>query len=84
MKRGNDPVMFFQKLAVFEDQYDGIRNIYESDLIAIVLDTATDDYQAVITGRQSLNGENLTLNDLEVIMNQHHRKMKAKKSCEEG
>jgi Zinc knuckle len=36
------------------------------------LDVAPDNYQAVLTGQQSLKGDDLTLFDLERIMNQHY------------
>jgi hypothetical protein len=68
-----------QQSAAIEDQYDGIGNIYESELIVIVLDVATDKYQAVLTAKQSSKGENLTLNDLETIMNQNYKELNYKK-----
>jgi hypothetical protein len=72
MKKGSDPAVLFETLASIEDQYDGVGMIDESDLIAIVLDVATDDYQAVLTAEQSSKGDDLTLNDLEMVMNQHY------------
>jgi hypothetical protein len=72
MKKGSDPAVLFATLAAIEDQYDGVGMIDESDRIAIVLDVATDDYQAVLTALQSSKGEHLTLNDLEMVVNQHY------------
>jgi Zinc knuckle len=53
--------------------------IDKSDLIAIVLDVATDDYQAVLTVEQSSKGEDLTLNDLDMVMNQHYCNLNCRK-----
>jgi Reverse transcriptase (RNA-dependent DNA polymerase)/Zinc knuckle len=80
MKKGSDPAVLFETLAAIEDQYDGVGMIDESDLIAIVLDVATDDYQAVLTAEQSSKGEDLTLNDLEMVMNQHYRQLNRRKN----
>jgi gag-polypeptide of LTR copia-type len=72
MKKGSDPAKLFETLASIEDQYDGIGDIKESDLIAVVLDVATQEYQAVLTADQSIKGNQLTLHDLETVMAQHY------------
>jgi len=41
-------------------------------LIAIVLDVATDDYQAILTAEQSTRGEELTFYDVERVMNRRY------------
>jgi Zinc knuckle len=41
------------------------------DLIAVELDIATHECQAVLTPKQSIKGDKLTLYDLEVVMTQH-------------
>jgi hypothetical protein len=40
----------------------------ESDLIAVVSNVATHEYQAVLISKQSIKGDKLTLHDLEVVM----------------
>jgi hypothetical protein len=75
MKKGSDPALLFKSLAEVEDRYDGIGMIDEMDLIAIVLDIATEDYQSVLTAEQSSKGSNLSLQDLETVMNQHYRQI---------
>jgi hypothetical protein len=40
MKKGSDPAVLFENLATIEDTYGG--NVDEAELIAIVLDAATD------------------------------------------
>jgi hypothetical protein len=72
MKKGNDPAIPFETLAAIEDQYDGIGKIEESDFIAVVLDVATQEYQAVLTAEQSIKGNQLTLHNLETVMTQHY------------
>ena len=76
MKKGSDPTMLFEKLAAIEDQYGDIEGgVSKMDLIAIVLDAATDEYQSVLTAEQSARGTNLTLLDLELVMNKYYRQM---------
>jgi hypothetical protein len=61
MKYGSDTVILFETLIATERQYDGIASVDESYLIPIILDIATDKYQAVLTSEQSDKGEILTL-----------------------
>jgi hypothetical protein len=75
MKKGSDPALLFESLAKIEDRYDGIGMVNEMDLIAIVLDVATEEYQSVLTTEQSSKGSNLSLQDLETVMNQHYRQI---------
>jgi gag-polypeptide of LTR copia-type/Zinc knuckle len=74
MKKGSDPTLLFEELSGIEEKYmiPG-QKIDESDLIAIVLDVATDDYQVVLTTEQRRRGRELTLSDLEDAMYQHYR-----------
>jgi hypothetical protein len=86
MKKGSDPAILFETLAAIEDQYDGIGDIEESDLIAVVLDITTQEYQAVLTAEQSIKGNQLTLHNLETVMTQHYHQINQGKSTkrEEG
>jgi hypothetical protein len=52
----------------------------EAELIAIVLDAATDKYQSVLTAEQSNRGLSLSLMDLELVMGQHYRNLTKQKS----
>ena len=77
MKKGADPATLFEQLSAIENQYTTPdRKIEEGDLIAVVLDAATDEYQAVLTAEQRARGDDLTLADLELVMNQHWRQIK--------
>jgi Zinc knuckle len=87
MKKGSDPAILFETLAAIEDQYDGISDIKESDLISVVLDIATQKYQAIFTAELSNKGNQLTLHDLETVMTQHYCQInqgKTTKREEEG
>jgi Zinc knuckle len=78
MKKGSDPAILFETLAVIEDKYDG--SVDEADLIAIVLDAVTDEYQSVLMAEESAKGSKLTLIDLELIMGQHYRRLSKRKT----
>ena len=82
MKKGSDPANLFEHLAAIEDKYG--KSIDEADLIAIVLDAATDEYQSVLTSEERAKGSDLTLLDLEVVMNQHYRKMNKRRQTRQG
>ena len=47
------------------------KKINEDDLIAVVLDAATAEYQLLLTSEQHRLGSALKIDDLEVIMNQY-------------
>ena len=78
MKKGSDPAILFETLAVIEDKYDG--SVDKADLIAIILDAATDEYQSVLTAKESAEGPKLTLMDLELIMGQHYRRLSKRRT----
>ena len=83
MQKGSDPALLFEKLAMIEEKYMAPgKKIDETDLIMVVLDVAPDEYQAVLTSEQSKKGDDLTLQDLETIMNQHWRQLNRKKNIE--
>jgi hypothetical protein len=51
IKKGSDPAALFETLSVIEDTYGG--NVDEPELIAVVLDAATEECQSVLTAEQS-------------------------------
>jgi hypothetical protein len=69
--------LYYLTLAAIEDTYEG--NVDETELIAIVLDAATDKYQSMLTAEQSNRGLSLSLMDLELVMAQHYRKLTKQK-----
>ena len=57
MKKGQDPSVIFEKNCSIENQYNAPdKHIEESNLIAVVLDAATVEYQPVLTSEQRLCG----------------------------
>ena len=56
----------------------GSKKIDEEDQIAIVLDAAPEAYQAILTSEQRFKGTNLTMDDLQLAMDQHWRQIKPK------
>jgi hypothetical protein len=80
MKKGSNPAVLFETLAAVEDTYGG--NVDEAELIAIVLDAATDKYQSVLMAEQSNRRLSLSLSlmELELVMRQHYRKLTKQKS----
>jgi hypothetical protein len=72
LRKGSNLAVRFETLATIEDQYNGVGDIDESDLGEILLDVASQDYQAVLTAKQSIKGDKHTLHDLEVVMTQHY------------
>ena len=53
MKKGQDPSTIFEQICSIENQYNAPgKHIEEDDLIAVVLDAATAEYQPVLTSEQ--------------------------------
>ena len=46
-------------------------------MIAVVLDAAPIEYQALLTAEQRIKGATVTLSDLQVVMNQYWRQTKS-------
>jgi hypothetical protein len=77
MKKDEDPAKLFEQLGSIENRYNtATRQIDQEDLIAVVFDAASKEYQAVLTSEQRAKGTLLTLSDLETVMNQHWRQIK--------
>jgi hypothetical protein len=82
MKKDADPATLFEQLASIENRYNTVTNkILEEDLVAIVLDAAPMEYQAVLTSEQRARGTLLMLDDLETAMNQHWRQIQNNKGA---
>ncbi len=74
MKPNDDPRVIFEQISTIENRYTtATQTIEKEDLIAVVLDAAAKDYQAVLTCEQRVRGQSVTLLDLETAMNQHYR-----------
>ena len=72
IKKGKDPSTLFQQISNVKNKYNAAtKKINEDDLIAVVLDAATAEYQLLLTSEQHRLGSALKIDDLEVIMNQY-------------
>ena len=59
MSRKEDPVMLFEQLSKIENQFSTAVN--KADAIAIVMDAAPDEYQAILNTEQRAKGDEITL-----------------------
>jgi hypothetical protein len=69
MKKGSDPTELFETLSSIEDRYGGVGNLEETDLIAIVLDVATEEYHAILTSEQRSDCDRSQCRDRRVSCN---------------
>ena len=66
MKKGDEPAALFEQISSVENRYNtGATRVDKADLIAVILDAASADYQAVLTSEQRSKGDQLTSDDLE-------------------
>jgi hypothetical protein len=80
MKQNDDPRFIFEQISTIENRYTtAIQQIEKEDLIAVILNAAAKDYQAVLTCKQCVRGIHVMLLNLETAMNQHYRQIKGSK-----
>ena len=72
MKKDKNPLTLFEQLSAIENQHrmPGMK-VDEEEKIAIVIDAAPHEYQALISSKRSNKGGSLTLMDLKVVMCSH-------------
>ena len=76
MKKNDDPATLFDQISTIKNKYNTMtKQIDEDDLIAIILTSAPKDYQAILTSEQRHQGDTLSIEDLETVMNQHWRQI---------
>jgi hypothetical protein len=74
MKKSKDPATLFEQICSIANKYNtATKKIDEDDLIAVVLDAAPSEYQALLTSERRRLGTSLKIDDLEAIMGQHWR-----------
>jgi hypothetical protein len=79
MKKNDDPATLFEQISSVTNRYQSSTSaINEEDMIAVILDAAPAEYQAVLTSEQRVKGVALKQADLEEAMNQHWRQIKKK------
>ena len=73
MSHKEDPVTLFEQLSKIENQFS--TTINKADAIAIVMDAAPDEYQAILNTEQRAKGDEITLQDLAETMDQQWRSL---------
>ena len=74
LKRGMDPSILFETLTSIQNQFLGPgKHLPAEEIIAIVLDVATEEYRPCLTVEQKLKGDKLTVEDLERAMIEEYR-----------
>ena len=68
--------MLFGQLSIIENQFS--MTVNKADAIVIVMDTAPDEYQAILNTEQQAKGDEITLQDLAETMDQQWRSLYAK------
>jgi hypothetical protein len=78
MKKNEDPTVMFEQISRIKNKYNmtTTKKIEEEDLIAVVMDASSIEYQTILTTEQRHQGINLKLSDFESAMNQHWRQIK--------
>jgi hypothetical protein len=74
MRKGMDPSLLFEQLTLIQNQYLGPgKRLDKEELIAIVLDVATEEYCAILTVERKIRSDSLTVEDLESVMTEEFR-----------
>jgi hypothetical protein len=82
MKKNQEPAALFEQITAVENRYNTVSNkVSQEDLIAVILDAAPAEYQAVLTSEQRFRGAALMQSDLEDAMNQHRRQLNKNKGA---
>ena len=69
MKKGQDPGKLFEQ--IYSIQNRSKIEIPEADFVAVILDAASEEYQAVLTSERARLKEDITVTDLEETMRSH-------------
>ncbi len=82
MKRGMDPSILFVTLTCIKNQYLGPgKHLPADEIIAITLDVATEEYRPCLTVERKLNGDMLTVEDLERAMIEEYQQLTRAQFC---
>ena len=77
MKEGQDPSKLFEQVYLIQNRSKV--EIPEADFVAAILDSASKEYQAVLTAEQVRRGDELSVADLEDVMRKHWRTLSGNK-----
>jgi Zinc knuckle len=85
MKKGMYPSILFETLTSIQNQFLGPgQRLLADEIIAIVLDVATEEYRPCLTVKRKLNGDKLTVEDLERAMVEEYRQFTRSQFCKES
>jgi hypothetical protein len=88
MKKGTDPSTLSEQLTSIQNQFLGPgKRLDKDELIAIILDVATEEYRAILTVEQKIKGDSLIVDDLERVMSKEFRQLtrnQVRPSVQEG
>jgi hypothetical protein len=69
MKKGMNPSELFETLTSIQNQCLGpAKRLPKDEIIAIILDVASEEYQSILAIERRLKGEDLTMEDMEKAM----------------
>jgi hypothetical protein len=72
MKKQQEPAVLFEQISAVEKCYNMVAiKVSKENLIAVILDAASAEYQAVLTSEQRAKGDKLQHSDLKDAMSQH-------------
>jgi gag-polypeptide of LTR copia-type/Zinc knuckle len=76
MKKGTNPSALFETLTSIQNQFlgPGVR-LPKDEIIAIVLDVASEEYRPILSVERRMKGEDLTVEDLERAMYEEYRQL---------
>jgi hypothetical protein len=84
MTKGQEPAALFEQISAVENRYNtGTAQVTKEEMIAVILDAASAECQAVLTSEQRSKGDALTSEDLEDAMTQHWRQINKGKRSED-
>jgi Zinc knuckle len=75
-KKGTNPSALFETLTLIQNQFlgPGVR-LPKDEIIAIILDVASEEYRPILSVERRMKGEDLTVEDLERAMCEEYRQM---------
>jgi gag-polypeptide of LTR copia-type len=76
MKKGTNPSALLETLNSIQNQIlgPGVR-LPKDEIIAIILDVASEEYRPILSVERRMNGEDLTVEDLERAMCEEYRQL---------
>mmetsp|Transcript_18815 Transcript_18815/g.23344 ORF Transcript_18815/g.23344 Transcript_18815/m.23344 type:complete len:1201 (+) Transcript_18815:436-4038(+) len=85
MKKDEDPCTLFEQISAIENKFNTKnRKIEEEELIAVVMAAAPEQYASALTSEIRRQGSNLSLSDLEEVMDEQWRQTSATSDATES